>query len=133
MRWRETPVAGSRIGQVGDDGFILIATGAVVGDGNHGHAGALFDFAGHSLGDQGRTAKGRADLDQERNLRMMLGQVVYFQQVVHGFAGILRAEVIVGQDFGRRVIVNRFGFLEDLFEIAPVSAFAYLEGGQDEF
>ncbi len=48
--------------QIGDDRLVLIAAGAVVGDGNNRARWLFFDLPSHGLRDQGRAAKGRAGL-----------------------------------------------------------------------
>ena len=94
--------------KVRDDDFIFVSTYAVAGNGWDGGMHLLLDGDSYGFCYQRWAAKGRAGLNEEGNVRVRLLQIVALKNVLHGFAGVLNADAIGGENLFGGFVIDRF-------------------------
>jgi hypothetical protein len=83
----------------------------------------------YCLGDQRGTAECRAGLNKERNVGIVFFDIVGLEQVVHGLAGMLNADMVFGQDMLSSFGIFMAWVIQNSLEVFMIRLFQIGYGG----
>ena len=95
--------------------------------------GDLFDGARHGFGDHRRAAEGRAGLNEEGNVGVVLFKVVNFEDALHGLAGVFNADAVGGENLFGGFVIDGFRLFQDPLEVFVVGLFQVGDGRNEGF